>query len=475
MEGVRVRLGFGEVESDGEGPVAVEDRVEAGVGGSGATTDEELGALWCGATEVFVDQSRRGSLKVVHQHGPCSHINQDQASAPTMTQILSHDQSRVASIQRRLGSKKARNRTRGSRATLQANPFRQDGKFYVTVGLGTPKKDLSLILDTCSSLTWTQCEPCTKCFYQREPIFNPSESKSYRNITCNAPQCSQLTSATRVSTDCSSATCTYGIQHRGDIEGDSSSVGSLGYEELTITPSDIFPNFIFGCGRNNQGPFYSAAGLLGLSRDPLSAVSQTASKYGTYFSYCLPTPTGTGSLTFGKGGTTSKNIKFTPSPVNPKAPSFYFVDLIGIKVGGRRLPVSESVFKTSGTIIDTGTVITRLPSAAYAALRTSFLESTKGSGFRNGEFSFLDTCYDYNMFDAVKIPTISFLFGGNIEVPVSEVGILYFHNLAKVCLAFAGNTDASDVSILGSLHQETLDVVYDIKGEQIGFGTGGCS
>ncbi|KAF7149823.1 hypothetical protein RHSIM_Rhsim02G0218900 [Rhododendron simsii] len=158
-----------------------------------------------------------------------------------------------------------------------------------------------------------------------------------------------------------------------------------------------------------------------------------------------------------------------------KAPSFYFVDLIGIKVGGHRLPVSESVFKTPGTIIDTGTVITRLPSAAYAALRTSFLESTKGSGFRNGDFSFLDTCYDYNMFDAVKIPTISFLFGGNIEVPVSEVGILYFHNLAKVCLAFARNTDASDVSILGSLHQETLDVVYDIEGEQIGFGTGGCS
>ncbi|KAG5563105.1 hypothetical protein RHGRI_005749 [Rhododendron griersonianum] len=313
------------------------------------------------------------------------------------------------------------------------------------------------------------------CYNQREPIFNPSASKSYRNITCDAPQCSQLTSATGVSTDCSTATCAYDIQDGGDIEGDSSSVGFLGYEKLTITPSDVFPNFIFGCGRNNQYPFYDTAGLLGLSRDPLSAVSQTASKYGKYFSYCLPTPVSTGTLTFGKGGTTSKNIKFTPSPVNPKAPSFYFVDLIGIKVGGRRIPVSESVFKTPGTIIDTGTVITRLPSAAYAALRTSFLEATEGSGFRYGGFSFLDTCYNYNVYDAVKIPTISFLFGGNIEVPISDVGILYFHTLDKVCLSFAGNSDASDVSILGSLHQETLDVVYDIAGEKIGFGTGGCS
>ncbi|KAI8569356.1 hypothetical protein RHMOL_Rhmol02G0272300 [Rhododendron molle] len=318
--------------------------------------------------------------------------------------------------------------------------------------------------------------PTYRCFYQREPIFNPSESKSYRNISCNAPrQCSQLTSATGVSTDCSSATCTYGIQHGGDTEGDSSSVGFLGYEELTITRSDVFPNFIFGCGRNNQGPFYYTAGLLGLSRDPLSAVSQTASKYGKYFSYCLPTPTGTGSLTFGKGGTTSKNIKFTPSPVNPKAPSFYFVDLVGIKVGGHRLPVSESVFKTPGTIIDSGTTITRLPSAAYAALRTSFLEATNGSGLRTGGFSFLDTCYDYRLYDTVKIPTISFLFSGNIEVPISEVGILYIHSMARVCLTFAGNSDASDVSILGSFHQETLDVVYDIAGGKIGFGTGGCS
>ncbi|XP_058201625.1 aspartyl protease family protein At5g10770-like [Rhododendron vialii] len=420
------------------------------------------------------DQSKRGSLKVVHRHGPCSHLNQDQASAPTMTQILSHDQSRVASIHRRLGWKKAQNRTQGLRATLPANPIHRFDKFYVTVGLGTPKKDLSLVFDTASSLSWTQCEPCTKCYNQKEPIFNPSASESYRNITCDAPQCSQLTSATGVSTDCSTATCAYGIQDGGDIEGDSSSVGFLGYEKLTITPSDVFPNFIFGCGRNNQNPFYAADGLIGLSRDPLSAVSQTASKYGNYF-YCLPTPISTGTLTFGEGGTNSKNIKFTPSPVNPKAPSFYFVDLIGIKVGGSRLPVSESVFKTPGTIIDTGTVITRLPSVAYAALRTSFLEATKGSGFRSGYFSFLDTCYDYTMYDVVKIPKISFLFGGNIEVPINEVGILYFHDWKTVCLAFAENSNASDVSILGSLHQETLDVVYDIEGEQIGFGTGGCS
>lgn len=395
-----------------------------------------------------------------------------------MTQILSHDQSRVDSIQRRLGFEKAEHRVQGSQATFPENTALRigTGKYVVTVGLGTPKKDQSLIFDTGTGLTWTQCQPCIKCFKKNETIFNPSASKSYRNITCEAPQCSQLTSATGVSLDCATTTCVYGIDYgEGIFGGSDSSVGFLGYEKLTLTPSDVFPNFIFGCGINNQGSFYGTDGILGLSRDRFSAISQTASKFGKYFSYCLPTPRFSGTLTFGRGGTTSKNLKFTPSPINPKLPSFYFVDLIGIKVSGKRLPISESVFKTPGTIIDSGTVITRLPSAVYAALRTSFLEGTNGSGWRTGGVSIFDTCYDYSMYDVVKIPTISFLFAGNIEVLINEVGILYFYSFAKVCLAFAGNSNASDVSIIGSYQQMTLDVVYDIAGEKMGFGTEGCS
>lgn len=108
---------------------------------------------------------------------------------------------------------------------------------------------------------------------------------------------------------------------------------------LTLTSSsDVFPNFYFGCGQNNQGLFGRTAGLIGLGKDPLSIVSQTDQKYGKYFSYCLPsTPSSTGFLTLGKSGSPSNNLKFTPFS-SSRGNDFYYIDIILIYVGGQQLP-----------------------------------------------------------------------------------------------------------------------------------------
>lgn len=143
----------------------------------------------------------------------------------------------------------------------------------------------------------------------------------------------------------------YGIQY-----GDQSfSVGYFSKEKLTLSPTDTFDNFLFGCGQNNQGLFGKTAGLLGLGRDPLSIVSQTSQKYGKYFSYCLPNKSGSrGHLTFGKG-VIPRNVAYTPL-TNTDQGTFYFVDVVAITVGGQQLPISQTIFKTAGTIVDSGTV-----------------------------------------------------------------------------------------------------------------------
>ncbi|KAM0963665.1 hypothetical protein ACFX2A_023122 [Malus domestica] len=80
--------------------------------------------------------------------------------------------------------------------------------------LGSPKKMLSLIFDTGSDLTWTQCRPCAKsCYKQKEPIFNPATSSSYVNISCSSATCSELVSGTGNTPGCASSTCVYGIQY----------------------------------------------------------------------------------------------------------------------------------------------------------------------------------------------------------------------------------------------------------------------
>ncbi|CAK9148749.1 unnamed protein product [Ilex paraguariensis] len=416
--------------------------------------------------------NKKSSLKVVHRNGPCSQLSQDKANTPTLTQILYHDQSRVNSIHSRLAFNSGKTSLQDSQATIpaQSGSMLGSGNYIVTVGLGSPKRDLSLIFDTGSDLTWTQCQPCVKyCYKQREPTFDPSKSTTYSNISCNSASCSQLSSATGNSPGCSTSTCIYGIQY-----GDSSfSVGYFGQEKLTLTSTDVFDNFQFGCGQNNRGLFGGTAGLLGLGRDQLSIVSQTAKTYGKYFSYCLPSKTSsTGHLTFGKNGVPS-TVKFTPLSVNSQGPSFYFIDITGISVGGRQLSISSSVFKTAGTIIDSGTVITRLPPAAYKALRTTFRQQMTKYPMAQ-PVSILDTCYDLSNYSTVTIPKISFFFSGNLKTDIDLSGTLYVVSASQICLPFAGNSDAADVGIFGNVQQKTLDVVYDVAGGKLGFGPGGC-
>ncbi|XP_011080092.1 aspartyl protease family protein At5g10770-like [Sesamum indicum] len=427
---------------------------------------------------------RQSTLEVFHRHGPCSQLGQDTdatITTPSVSEVLSHDQSRVDSIQAQVKSDSSKvkikntnsnpNKLKDKKANLPVQSGRSlgSGNYIVTVGLGTPTKTLSLIFDTGSDLTWTQCEPCARsCYQQQDPIFNPSASASYSNISCNSPQCSQLSGATGNKPGCSSTTCVYGIQY-----GDQSfSVGFFSKDKLTITATEVFPNFLFGCGQNNQGLFGNTAGLLGLGRNSLSIISQTAPKYGKYFSYCLPsTSSSTGHLTLGKSGV-SRNVKFTPF-ASSQGTSFYFIDILSISVGGRQLPISQSVFTTAGSIIDSGTVITRLPPAAYSTMSAEFRKQMVKYKTAPA-YSILDTCYDLSGLTTITIPTISFTFGGSVKVDLAPSGILLAVSTSRVCLAFAGNNNADDVAIFGNTQQKTLEVVYDVGRGNLGFGPAGC-
>ncbi|KAL5559618.1 hypothetical protein UlMin_035829 [Ulmus minor] len=425
--------------------------------------------------EANTNDNKKASLKVVHKHGPCSQLFQGKAKAPTHAQILQADQSRVSSIHSRLTGK-SNNRVSADATSIPAKSGSVvgSGNYIVTVGLGTPKNYLSLIFDTGSDLTWTQCQPCAKyCYNQKETIFDPNKSNSYANISCTSATCALLTSGTSTSPGCSqsSSACTYGIQY-----GDQSySVGYFSKDTLTLSPSDVIPNFLFGCGQNNRGLFGGSAGLIGLGRDKISLVEQTAQKYGRYFSYCLPkSSSSTGFLKFGNTGASSKSIKYTPLSTLSLSGSFYAIQLLGISVGGQKLSTPASVYQSSGTIIDSGTVITRLPPTAYSALSAEFKKQM--SAYKStSALSILDTCYDLSGYTTVTIPKISFLFGGGTTVDIDSTGILFASSSSQVCLAFAPNGDDSDVAIFGNVQQKGFEVVYDIGGGKIGFGTGGCS
>ncbi|KAE8656643.1 hypothetical protein F3Y22_tig00116997pilonHSYRG00093 [Hibiscus syriacus] len=340
------------------------------------------------------------------------------AALALQPKILLQDEAHVKSIRSKLAKNLGRS-TNLDQSDVANLPAKDGsvvgaGNYVVTVGLGTPKKDLTLIFDTGSDITWTQCQPCARrCYKQQDQIFAPSLSSSYSNISCTSTVCNSLASATGNSPGCSSTACVYGIQY-----GDSSfSIGIFAKEKLSLTPTDVFDDFLFGCGQNNQGLFGRAAGLLGLGRDKLSLTSQTAVKYKKFFSYCLPSSSSsTGFLSFGYSGV-SKSVKYTTLSTVSQGSSFYGIDIVGISVGGKRLPISASVFSAGGAIIDSGTVITRLPPTAYSVLSSEFRKLM--SQYPTAQpLSILDTCYDFTKYSSISVPKISVFFGGGVEVPI---------------------------------------------------------
>ncbi|KAK9210806.1 hypothetical protein WN943_000179 [Citrus x changshan-huyou] len=113
-------------------------------------------------------------------------------------------------------------------------------------------------------------------------------------------------------------------------------------------------------------------------------------------------------------------------PSSPKiislilAESLFQSVLLKFHVGGKKLPIPISVFSSAGAIIDSGTVITRLPPAAYSILRSTFKKFMS------------------------KYPT----------APASSI---LDTSLKQICLAFAGNSDDSDIAIFGNVQQEDAE------------------
>ena len=271
-------------------------------------------------------------------------------------------------------------------------------------------------------------------------------------------------------------TCLYRLNY-GDQFHKSYTIGLLAKDKLTLTSNDVFDGFLFGCGEENVGISGPSAGLLGLARSKFSIVEQTSQKYNRFFSYCLPpTASSTGYLSFGPpAGASNAAIKYTQLKTLSGRSEFYGLDVVGINVNGQKLSIPPSVFSSPGTIIDSDTVISRLGSTAYRALRDAFRAAMKSYPSVPDPSNFLDTCYDLSGSPTVTYPKIAFVFGDGVTIDLDPTGIVYFvDGLKTVCLAFAGYDDDTNISIFANTQQKNMKVVHDVAGGRVGFAPGGC-
>jgi hypothetical protein len=150
-----------------------------------------------------------------------------------------------------------------------------------------------------------------------------------------------------------------------------------------------------------------------------------------------------------------------------QVPTFYGALLQGITVGGTPLDVPPSVF-SAGSVMDSGTIITRLPPTAYAALSSAFKDGMKQYPAAPPR-SILDTCFDFDGQDNVTIPSVAMVFDGGAVVDLDANGIIF-----GSCLAFTGTDDDGTTGIIGNVQQRTLEVLYDVGHSVVGFRSGAC-
>ncbi|KAK1441636.1 hypothetical protein QVD17_07683 [Tagetes erecta] len=348
------------------------------------------------------------------------------------------------------------------------------GEYFVRIGVGSPGQSQYMVVDSGSDIVWVQCLPCKQCYQQSDPVFDPSNSASFEAVSCGSSVCEHAETGVGCGGHGGGRWCGYGVSY-----GDGSyTKGTLALETLTFGDTFI-QKVAIGCGHRNQGLFIGAAGLLGIGGGSLSLVSQLGSVSGGEFSYCLVSR-GTGSpgtLEFGRESLPTDSAVWVPLLRNSRVPTFYYVGLSGLGVGGVQVSIPEPIFKLSdmghgGVVMDTGTAVTRLPTVAYNAFRDAFIAQTTSLP-RARAVTIFDTCYDLNGFVTVQVPTVSFYFSGgpaltlpamNYLIPVDDVGTF--------CFAFAPTS--SGLSIIGNIQQEGIQISFDSTNGIMGFGPNVC-
>lgn len=378
------------------------------------------------------------------------------------------------------------------------------GEYFSRIGVGTPAKQFYMVLDTGSDVNWLQCQPCTDCYQQADPVFNPSSSSSYGALTCESPQCGSL----EVSA-CRAGKCLYQVSKLHFIMhvvsccfcANLKSISSPNFEELILKLASVQVSYgdgsftvgdfvketvsfgssgavndvALGCGHDNEGLFVGSAGLLGLGGGPLSLTNQIKA---SSFSYCLVDRDSSESSTleFNSAAPGAESV-FAPLLKNGKVDTFYYVGLTGMSVGGTMLSIPPSLFQmddsgNGGIIVDSGTAITRLQTQAYNSLRDAFVKLTPHLKSTSGVALF-DTCYDFSSLSSVRVPTVSFHFTGgrswslpakNYLIPVDSAGTF--------CFAFAPTT--SPLSIIGNVQQQGTRVSFDLANSRVGFTLNKC-
>uniref|UniRef100_A0A0E0LLL6 Peptidase A1 domain-containing protein n=1 Tax=Oryza punctata TaxID=4537 RepID=A0A0E0LLL6_ORYPU len=383
----------------------------------------------------------RGTLTRIHQLSPGKYSD-----------AARRDSHRIAFLSRATADGKA---TTNSSVSFQALLENREGGYNMNLSIGTPPLTFPVLADTGSDLIWTQCAPCTKCFPQPTPPFQPASSSTFSKLPCTSSFCKSMPSSVRT---CNATGCVY----NNFTYGSGYTAGYLATETLKVGDAASFPKVVFGCSTVN-------------GMDNLTSCLRSDSAAGE-------SPILFGSL----AKLTEGNVQSTPLLKNPAVPlsPFYYVNLTGITVGSTDLPITSSTFGFAqtgpggGTIVDSGTTLTLLAKDGYAMVKQAFLSQMANVTAVNGTRFGADLCFDTGGGD-LPVPRLVLRFAGGAEYAVPT----YFAaaevdsqgRVTVACLTMLPAMDDQPITIIGNVMQMDMHLLYDLDGEMFSFAPADCA
>ncbi|KAL1803191.1 hypothetical protein ACET3Z_031838 [Daucus carota] len=397
-----------------------------------------------------------------------------------------------ARAERSLRSLKAHDSKRHGRM-LAAIDFPIGGKgragdsslFFTKIGIGTPKKDYHLQVDTGSDLLWVHCAGCSSCPKETKldiklAQYDPKGSSTAKSVNCDGEFCTTIFNAPN--SDCKEDNlCTFSITY-----GDGSKTGGYFVQDFIhfnqasgdLKTTFMNGNITFGCGMEKSGEDSDEAvdGIIGFGQANTSAISQLAAakKVKKVFSHCLDGKEGGGIFSIGE----VVKPKYSSTPMLPDMPH-YNVIMTGLEVGGETIDMPPDMSESgenSGAIIDSGSTLAYLPDVLMKPMMKKILAQQPDLKLKTLEDQF--TCFPYDDDVDKAFPVVTFHFKGSVSLRVQPHDYLFPVDDDQ-CFGWQSSNIQSDdgkqFTLLGDLALSNKLVVYNLEDQTIGWTEYNCS
>ncbi|TMW88901.1 hypothetical protein EJD97_017930 [Solanum chilense] len=355
-----------------------------------------------------------------------------------------------------------------------------ESEYVATFTIGSEETKSFLLIDTGSDLVWWQCKPCrpNKCYSQNNPIYDSTKSRTYRQLDCVVETSSCHVESGGYQCTVFGNECLYDYKY---VDG-SMTKGWIAEDVITFYLDLSRVRILFGCGidqmsgRQFNGEF---SGIAGLGRRVLKGGYSLPSQLeADIMAMCLP---GTYSM---KASTISFHTtpfkKTTSARLVPisEFPNFYFVNLYKIFINDKELPSFPSLSRNhdmnGDCIVDTGTIMSRLPRDYYIVFRDTFRKEAQGIPMVEAPLGAFDTCYIEDPGVVPTFPVVKMYFAHQ-----SPDNLLLLQQLRVVvhirglfCLAFLPWD--LNVAMLGNHQLQGIGLTFDTGTNTLSFDLDAC-